>query len=235
METTERLCELVKLEEDSTLKQHLNAGIISLFEVPETMIRPHICLNGEEGFEVLQKIRMSGVSAKTEALFFPHIIQSCDEVWLNVWLFVYCEERTQPTCCVRLSPQQTGHILKNLPPASQQEALAKIKRWYFGEFLVEVQKGFETITKQFQEGNPFLESDHNNRIFDIHGGRGMKDIPYTETDIVGENLYWAIVHSGTWCEHGADGYEQADNLITQRRNRQKEAVSDLLALAKTFR
>lgn len=235
MKTTEHLCELVKLEEDSIFKQHLNAGIISLFGVPETMLRPHICLNGEEGFEVLQKIKERGVSAKTEVLVFPHIIQSMDDVWLNLRFFVYCDERRQPVCCVYLSPQQTGFVISNLPASSQQETLFKIKRWYFREFLVEMQKGLETITKQFNEGDPLLESDHRNRIFDIHGECGMKDIAYTETDIVGENLYWAIIHGNTWCEHGSDGYERADNLIAERRNRQKVAVNDLVDLVRALR
>mgnify|MGYP001569832066 CR=1 FL=1 len=219
---------LVKLGEPTPLKTALNRGVAVLPQAENTQLRPHVCLNGEEGYEVLQTIIRNPESANTEFCLFPHPIVSGNDIWLNVHAIVYLEERRHPTCCCILSPQQTGCILKNLPTELRTEAFLKVKNWYIQSVLPDLQKGIAVITKQFEEGDPFLESDHHNHIFDIHGGRGMKDIPYTETEIVGENLYWVVVHGETFWEYGSDGYARADALITERRQRQKEAVSQFL-------
>ncbi len=231
----ERFDTLVKLGESTPLKTALNLGIATLPQAENTQLRPHVCLNGEEGYEVLQKIIRSPEKADTEFCLCPKPIISRNDIWLNVRALVCFEKRTYPTNTCFLSPQQTGSIFKKLPEELQAEVFLKVKNWYLKSVLPDLQKGIEVITEQFEKGNPFLESDHDNRIFDIHGGRSMKDIPYTESRIVGEHLYSAIIYGNTFYEYGSDGYARADALITGRRQRQQVAVNEFLGAVRTLR
>ena len=47
---------LVELGESSRLKVDLNNSVASLYEAPENHFRPHVCLNGLEGVDVIKKI-----------------------------------------------------------------------------------------------------------------------------------------------------------------------------------
>ena len=227
----EQLWKLVGLGEDCPLKLDLNKGVAGLFRAPETSMRPHICLNGFQGAGVLKKIFNDPRRANTEFGIRHHLIMSADEVWLNASLYVFFESITWPTNFVCLSPRQSGYIVKNLPLASREIIVAKVKKWYFEEFLVSMKKGLEAITEQFMHGDPFLASDYKNRIFDIHGERSL-DVPYTECAVVGSNLFGPVVEGKTCWEQGSDGYQRADDLISAIRNRQQMAINDFLGLAR---
>ena len=136
---------------------------------------------------------------------------------------------------VYLTPRQTGYIVRNLKPESKVIVLEKIKRWYFEEFLVKTKKGFDTISKQFNEGDPFIESDHENRIFDIHGDRKM-EVPYTEWTIMGNLLAPSFLFGVTCFDHGdIDGYKRADNFLRALDDHRKGAIDLALGLIKNFK
>lgn len=126
---------------------------------------------------------------------------------------------------MELSPRQSAYVVQNLPTESQEAVLAKVKTWFTERFLADMQKGLAAITEQFTNGDLMLASDHRNRIFDIHGERGA-DIPYTEWEVVGGELFGSVFYGGTFSEQGQDGYERADRLILGIRKRQQAAVDD---------
>lgn len=78
---TENLCTVVSLGKHSQLKTDLNRAIMALSTAPESYFRPHACLNGLQGIEVLQQI---SADSNTEVSVRPHLIVSCDDIWLNV-------------------------------------------------------------------------------------------------------------------------------------------------------
>ncbi len=231
----ERPWELVTLGATSSWRNDLNKGVASLQKSDRTQIRPHVCINGLEGAEVIQKISADPDREDTGYFIYPHLNVSGSDVWLNVKFAVVVERMVVPTNLAGLSPQQTGYIVRNLPPTVRDAVTAQVKSWYLKVFLPDIQKGLDFVTKQFETGDPVQESDRGNRIFDIHGGRHLTDIPYTETDIVGEKLYAAIIHGGTFFEYGSDGYERADALISGRRSRQQAAVHDFLGAMRGLR
>lgn len=206
--------------EGSSLKTDLNRGVISLAAAPNTYFRPHLCLNGEDGVRVMGEITLS---SNTAFHLWHNMIASGDDVWLNIIFVVYLNDFCMPTNCARLSPRQTAYIISGLPVESRATVLAKAKRWYLEKFLADMKKGLDTIAEQFEHGDPLLESDHRNRILDLHGER-VSDIPYTETEVVGEHLFWTVCYGGTMFEYGEDGLLRADGLIAARRSRQKDAV-----------
>lgn len=230
------LVTLVKMGEDSQLKRDLNRGVASLQSAPESWFQPHLCLNEEHGMENIRKIAAGGESANTEFFIHDHPIIGGEDVWLNIRFGVFLNGRTQPTNFARLSPRQTAYIVKHLPPESLVIVLTKVKNWYVQIFQENMRKGLETISTQFETGNPLLESDDKNRIFDIHGGRvaGM-DIPYVEWNIVGENLFGSLFFGVTFLDHGLDGYERMDQFLANIDRRRKGAVEGALGLMRALR
>ena len=227
--TTECLWAVIRLGENSLLKTDLNRAVMALCEALESHFRPHVCLNGEEGVRVLEEI---SPTSNTEVIIRPHLVVSGIDAWLNVKFDVFLNELTQPTNVAELSPRQSAFVVQQLSGESRVAVLEKVKRWYFEYFLPRTQKALASITEQFASGEPMLASDDRNRIFDIHGGRYM-DVPYTESGIVGGNLFWAVCFGRTMFEQGEDGLAHADQLILARHARQKDAVQDILGLFDT--
>ena len=223
----EDLSAVVSHGESSPLKMDLNRGVISLASAPNTYFRPHLCLNDEEGVRVISEI---SPTSNTAFHLWHSMIASGDDVWLNIVFVVHLNDFCMPTNCARLSPRQTAYIVSHLPAESRTTVLAKAKRWYLEKFLADMKKGLDTITEQFEHGNPLLESDHRNRILDLHGERHFADLPYTETEIVGEHLYWSVCEGGTMFEYGEDGLLRADGLIAARRARQKGTVGAVVGV-----
>lgn len=221
----EDLSAVVSHGENSPLKTDLNRGVVSLASAPNTYFRPHLCLNGEDGVRIIGEI---APRSNTAFHFWHNMIASGDDVWLNITFVVYLNDFWSSNCA-RLSPRQTAHIVSNLPAESKSAVLAKAKRWYLEKFLAETRRGLDTITEQFEHGNPLLESDHRNRILDLHGER-VPDIPYTETEVVGEHLFWSVCYGETMFEYGKDRLLQADGLIAARRARQKDAVENVVSV-----
>lgn len=215
---------LVKLGEDSQLKRDLNKGIASLFAATESWHQPHVCLNQEEGLEVIKQIAENPNPANTEFHFSLHPILSGREVWLNINFHVFLDNYTQPTNIVWLTPRQTSYIIRHLPDDSRATVLANAKAWYLEVVRKNVLEALETIDEQFEKGNPLLENDHENHIFDIHGGR--MEIPYVEWGVVGENLFSSFFY-GTCLDYGTDGYARMDRLIAGQYVAIKEAVRSL--------
>lgn len=227
----ENLGRLVAFKESSQLKTDLNRGVMKLRTPLESHFRPHICLNGEDGVKVLGEITSA---SNTEVHFWHHMVASGDDVWLNIVLCVYLDSMRTPTNLARLSPRQSAYVISNLPAESRTTVLVMAKRWYLEKFLADIKRGLDTITEQFENGDPLLKSDHRNRILDLHGERSSSmDIPYTETEVVGEQLFWSVCHGGTFLEDGEDGFARADGLIIARRQRQKAAVDAVVGVLRT--
>ncbi|MBI2054978.1 MAG: hypothetical protein HYT39_02675 [Candidatus Sungbacteria bacterium] len=223
----EDLSAVVSHGESSLLKTDLNQAVMALAAAHESHFRPHVCLNGEDGVRVIGEIMPT---SNTAFHLWHHMIASGDDVWLNIILCVYLNDFCIPTNLARLSPRQSAYVIANLPAESRTAVLAKAKRWYLERFLADIKKGLDTITKQFEHGDPLLESDHRNRILDLHGERFSMGIPYTETWVVGEQLFWATCYGGTMFEHEEDGFLRADELITARRERQKGTVEAVVGV-----
>ncbi len=234
MSEKEKSHHLVNLGEESQLKIDLNEGIASLQKATESQFQPHICLNKKEGVEVIKKISQNPKQANTQFLIRELIIRSQDDMWLNINFLVFLDKICFPDNVANLSPRQTGYIVKNLPVESQKIVLDKIKAWYSGKFLEEIKKGIETITKQFDKGNPLIDSDDGNRIFDIHGGRSM-DVPYTELNIIGEELFWPLFCGITLFDHNQDGYKRVDGFLTNIDNQRESAVDSVIGLMKALK
>ena len=223
---TKCLWAVVRLGENSLMKTDINRAVLALREASESYFKPHVSLNGEEGVMVLEKI---STTSDTEVRIRSHLVLSGMDAWLNVKFGVFLNELTQPTNVAELSPRQSAFVVQQLSGQSRVAVLEKVKRWYLEYFLPRTQKAFETIAEQFASGDPMLASDDRNRIFDIHGGRYM-DVLYTESGIVGENLFWAICFESTIFEQDEDRFAPADQLILARHARQKAAVRDILDL-----
>jgi len=222
----EFLGKLTRLGESSPLKTDLNKAVAMLSTAPDSCFRPHVCLNAEDGMAVLAKIRED---SNAEYWMLPHLIVSGSDVWLNIKFSVILDEIRIPTNLAELSPRQSAYVVQHLPMESRATVLAKVKRWYLEQVLPDIVKGLAVITEQFANGDPLLASDHRNRIFDIHGER-YSDVPYTEWEVVGENLFRSVFFGGTFLEYGQDGYKRADQLIIGARSRQRAAVDGFLGL-----
>ena len=225
----ENLGKIVALGESSVLKEDLNQGVASLFRAESTMCRPHVCLNGEEGFEVIKQISENPKEANTEfeLIACPSIYN--DQFWLNIGFAVFLNDLwSNHSVC--LTPQQTSLIVSGLDEESRATIVEITKRWFEEKFLPGVKKGLKMVSNQFESGDALLASDRHNHIFDLHGGRATNDIPYTERRIAGAELFSTIIYGGTFFEHGADGYERADRLIEAIRSRQKEAIKAIKIL-----
>jgi len=232
--TEEKNYSLVKLGENLQLKTDLNLGIASLAEATESQFQPHLCLNGKEGVQVIRKVSLNPERANTEIWLNEHIIYGGgQDVWLNVNFSLFLDQICWPTNNARLSPRQTGYIVKNLPSKSQKIVLQKIKEWYLEKLLTNLNKGFETITEQFEKGDPLIESDHRNRIFDIHGDRHM-DVEYTERGIIGDELFYPLFLGHTLFHHGQDGYERIDQLLSELDGERKAAADMTLGLLRAL-
>jgi hypothetical protein len=227
---------LVNLGEDSQLKVDLNRGVASLWDAAESHFRPHLCLNGKEGVEVLKRLSQDPDGADTEFWAREHLIVSGDDIWLNIKFIMFLDRICFPSNVANLSPRQTGYVVKALPAESRTAVLKTIKEWYFEKFLEDMKKGIETISKQFDEGDPFIESDDGNRIFDIHGGRHM-DVPYTEWGIVGEELAPPFLFGFTCFDHMGenDGYGRADAFLSDVDSQRKSAVDGLIGLVRALK
>ena len=217
---TEDLWTVVRLGENSQLKTDLNKAVAMLSAAPETHFWPHVCLNDEDGVRVLGEITPT---SDTEFHLHHYMIASGDDVWLNIILYVYLDNFCYPTNVAKLSPRQSAFVIANLPAESRTAVLAKAKRWYLEKFLADMAKGFDRITEQFENGDPLLESDYLNRIFDIHGERNV-EVPYTEWGIVGDKLFGSVFHGDTCLEYEQDGYARTNQFIIGVRARQKAAV-----------
>ncbi|MFA6404821.1 MAG: hypothetical protein WCW03_02370 [Candidatus Paceibacterota bacterium] len=233
-EKSESLYELVPHKGDSPLRVELNKGVARLQSAQNTQFRPHVCLNGEDGIKVIQRIVADPEKANTAYWLNDCFIVSGDDVWLNTRLSIFLDSIGSSNH-VLLSPQQTGYIVGNLREESKRIVVEKVKTWFIGKVLPGVQKGLDTIKEQFEKGDPLIASDHRNRIFDIHGGCSMEDIPYTETVVAGEELFWSVVHGNSLYSYGCDGYNNADEVITGRRNEQRAAVGEFLGAFRAIR
>lgn len=214
---------IVPLGKDSQLKRDLNKGIASLFSAPESWHQPHVCLNEEEGLEVIKKVAENPNPANTQFFFTNRLILDGD-MWLNIAFGMYLNECSRPRNFVQLTPRQTSYIIRHLPEDSQATVLAKAKAWYLEALRKDMLEAIDTITAQFETGYPLLANDYDNRIFDIHGGR--HEVPYVEWGIVGENLFSAHFF-GTCLNYGTDGYARMDRLITGQHAAIKEAAGFL--------
>ncbi len=223
---------IVDFTDESALVTDLKQAIVSLQNSPNTQFRLHVCLNGIDGYAALHRL-VTNPATKIRAYLLPHLVLGGRDLWLNTKLMVFVGDSGSSNMAI-LSPQQTGCIVRSLPGGSKNLFLEKVKEWYHESFLEEIKNGLDAITNQVENGNLLVEDDHGNRVFDIHGGRYLDDIPYTEAEVVGEYLFWAIVHGATCMEYGSDGYDRADAFICGRRERQKTAAKEFLGIAREF-
>ena len=226
---------LTELNVSTKLREHLNLGIVSLNSTDKSYFRPHICLNGREGVEVIYKITSRGATANTAFSISARPIISGNDFWLNAKLNVYIDEICWPTNMARLSPRQSAYIIQHLPEDLRSDVLEKIKIWYFENFMPKVQEGLSKIARQFNEGDPLLESDHNNWILDIHGGRVSDSLPYTEGEIVGQELFNSVYYGGTFMDREEDGYVRADLLIESDHRLKRRAANSYLDVMSQLR
>jgi hypothetical protein len=225
---------LVKLDERSQLKTDLNLGIASLAQATERQFQPHLCLNDEEGVHVIRKVSLDPKEANTEIWLNEQIdYGGGEDVWLNVKFSLFVDRISWPTNNARLSPRQTAYIVKNLPSESQKIALRKIKEWYLEKLLTNFKKGLETISEQFENGDPLIECDYRNRIFDIHGEHDM-EVEYTEPGIIGDKLFYLLFVGHTLFHHEQDGYERVDRLLTMLDNERKAAIDVMSGILRTL-
>jgi hypothetical protein len=215
---------VAELGKPSALKRDINRGIRALGDAPKSECRPHLCLNGEDGMLVLEAIARQGGEADTEHYIWPHVDVYADRIWMNVSLIVYLDELSSKDR-VTLAPQQTAYLVQNLPPASQEEFLGKLRRWYAGKFMKDMQAGLKALKEQFESGELLVDDYFNGRVFDIHSERKVE---YTECKIVGEALYWNFLAAGTGFEGGDDLLEKADILIGSARARQRRATGAMI-------
>lgn len=225
-----RISDLVIFGEPSPLKADLNRGIASLTTAPASHFRPHICLNDEDGVAIIERIMQDPDADTAWGITTKVIHGGGEDWWLNV-SFYACIESYASNHTAWLTPRQTSYIVQNLPPESRDLVLAAVKTWYFDHFAKKVEKGFATIAQQFNEGDPLLESDHRNRIFDIHGERSM-DVMYTEWEIVGDKLFLAFyfpatIYQTSGFQPGRDGYENIDAIFRERNARRKIACGEV--------
>ena len=232
--TEENLGTIVELDEKSQLKADLNSGVSSLSKAEENYFQPHVCLNEKDGVKVIDRISQDPAGANTEFSLRCCLINSGSDAWLNVRFSVFIDEICYPTNHVLLTPRQTSYIVQRLPKESQQQVLRAVRAWYVGHFLKNMQKAMETITTQIEEGDLLLESDHNNRVFDIHGGWRSMDVPYTEWDIVGQNIAPLFLFGVTLFDREGDGYRRADDFLRSSDMRREDAIEGTLELVRTL-
>lgn len=200
---------LVKLGEDSAVRRELNRGIAALERAEEPCYRPHACLNGRFGVEVIRRITDIGSRANTEIRLSELLSTDYVRLWLNVRFVVYCDKCSLPDNVVRLSPRQTARIIQGLSPASRDMVLDKVRVWYEKEFKGVLRRGLENLDAQFARGDLLVAGTHDNMVFDIHGdGLGHDTIPYTELMIVGERLA-----ESRHCFGYEANYRRADGLL----------------------
>jgi hypothetical protein len=207
---------LVELGEGSQLKTELNCGVATLRLAQKSYHRPHLCLNGKEGLEVIQRISENPDGADTEFCIDSLLVHSGgrDGFWLNVILSVVLGERVYPTNLAVLTPRQTSHIIVNLSQESRALVLEKVRTWYFEKFLKEMEIGIQIVTEQFTEGDLLHEDSHGNRIFDIHSRREtdstFSDFPYTEWEVVGAHVSMRLLNN---FNERVDSYDIVDSLL----------------------
>jgi len=224
---------LISLGEASPLKVVLNRAIAALLKASETVFQPHICLNGIEGVEVINRISANPETADTMFELVGYPIIYGDDIWLNTSFSVFLDEAVYPTNHVALTPRQSGFIVRRLSLSQQQVVVEKVKAWFLEVFRPNIEKGLEVISTQFNEGDPLVESDRENRIFDIHGGR--LEIPYTEGRIVGLTLFKAVVWRAAPREGDKNDYQKADQLVEARRLQQGGSIESFLRTASSLR
>lgn len=224
---------VVDFGDKSKLSRDLKSAIVSLNSHSNTQYRLHVCLNSRDGYEALQRL-VRDQSLPIRAMLSPHLIMSGGNLWLNVEMYVNVADAGFDSGAT-LSPQQTGHIVRSLPEQSRNQFLDCVRAWYTNVFLKDIKAGLDRVTAQIKTGDLLLEDDHDNRVFDIHGGRCVADIPYTEADIVGATLFWSVVYGGTLFEHGSDGYDRADQLILGRYEHQQNTASSFLEAVRHLR
>lgn len=227
-------CKLVNLKESSQLKEDLNRGVASLTSASESWFRPHLCLNGKEGLDVIERIARRPMSADTAFVILSHPIVHGDDLWLNVRFLVFVDQMSYPNDVVELTPRQTAFIVGHLPPESRALVLEKVKAWYLNTFRTNLLKGLERVTAQFEGGDPLLKSDRENHIFDVHGGRCVGvDIPYTEWGIAGENLFSALFH-GTCLDRDEHGYNRLDAILYRADKARHETAEEMIGLVRVL-
>lgn len=229
MPEKEKNYHLINLGEESQLKIDLNEGVASLQMAIESHFQPHVCLNGKEGVGVIERIYRDPKGTNTEFWIRELLIKGGEDLWLNIHFMVFLDQICFPNNVAVLSPRQTSYIVRNLPVESQKIVMETVKAWYFEKFLEGMKKGIETITEQFNKGDSLVESDDGNRIFDIHGGRST-EVPYTEWQIVGENLFPPFFFGFTCLDHGQDGYVKVDDFLAEVASQRKSTVEGLIGL-----
>jgi len=205
---------LVKLGESSNLKTALNLGVASLTNATEGYCQPHLCLNEVEGLKVLKKISQNPTKSNTEIHISIEPILSHNEMWLNINFFVFLDKICFPINLI-LSPRQTSYICNNLSPEIKEIVKEKIRKWFFKDFIKNLNEAVSSLKEQFNKGDMFVEDTNKNKIFDMHGNRGI-DIPYTELNIVGNKLAWVhLLYSNHFIDFsfGDEGYIKADNVL----------------------
>lgn len=236
----EKVNSLFGFGEASQLKIDLNEGVASLFQAKESYFQPHVCLNEDKGVEVLRKIAENPGMADTSCLIDHKSIIYGKDIWLNVSFFILLKSNVRPdgsysAPSVNLTPRQTAYVVQSMPAESQVIVLEKIKKWYLEKFLIETKKGLQTITEQFEKGDPLLKSDDGNRIFDIHGKRPIGDVPYTEWSIAGDNMFSSVFFGITFLDHGQDGYSRIDEILNEIDKKRKSTANSFLELSRALR
>lgn len=231
MQEQEKLFQVVRLKESSPLKVALNRGVASLSRAKESHFRPHVCLNEAEGVQVIDRISREPDVADTDFSVNAHLVHFWGDVWLNTYFNVYLDEVSLPNNSVRLSSRQSSYIVQNLPPELQVVVVEKVKAWYLGDLVPRIEKGLKGVLAQFERGEAMAEGVYENHIFDIHGnGQGHDQVPYTEWDIIGEKLFNPIFDGVTFLDRGQDGYQKADQFLTEVADRRSSTANAFLGL-----
>jgi len=177
----------------SNLKTDLNRGVAALLQADKEHLRPHRCLNGRGGAEIMRQIAENPDGADTSFSISAYpIADGYSGLWLNLRLVVFLGKMSSSSI-LRLSPRQTSHIIAGLPPESKKAVLDRIKEWYLVTFLPEIQAAISKVTKQVQAGDLLLEDAHDNRVLDNPEKRAGSSCPYTEWQIAGEEMFDAVL------------------------------------------
>ena len=217
---------LVSFDDQSQLHQDLNRGIAALAQAKESCFRPHLCLNEQDGLEVIRRIAQDPDQARTHVFITNSpILSLTDGLWLNIGLGVFLDKLSSKSM-VRLSPRQTGYVVANLPEESSSIVLTKVREWYQGYFLEKLQQALVVVTRQIDMGDLLIAGTHTNRVFDIHDNAGgHSDTPYTEWSLVGDELFIRLFHGPTLLQHGQNGFDRIDAIL-ESMDTQRAQVAD---------
>jgi len=219
---------LVDFDDRSQLHQDLNRGIAALVQAKESCFRPHLCLNQQDGLEVIRRIAQDPDQARTHIFIINSpILNLTDGLWLNIGLGVFLDKLSSNSM-VRLSPRQTGHIVTNLPEESRNIVLTKVREWYQEYFMERLQQALVTVTGQVEGGDILIAGTHTNRVFDIHDNSdGYSETPYTEWSFVGNELFTRLFYGPTLLEYGRDGFDRIDAMLESMDTRRTQVADGM--------